>query len=72
MNFSTQLIEVFDYLGSRIGMAIDWTNQNVAPYLEELVSRWINYEIVKASIWILISIIVIGVCIYSIKIVKYF
>lgn len=62
MNFSTQLIEVFDYLGSKIGMAIDWTNQNVAPYLEELV---------KTSIWILISIIIISACIYSIKFVKY-
>ena len=58
MNFSSQFIEVLDALCEKFGIAIDWTSQNVVPYVTELATRIITYEIWTSAAWIAISAIV--------------
>lgn len=53
---SEEIIKVLDELGKRFGIALDWSNQNIMPYLQELMRRFICYRNVAACIWIIISI----------------
>lgn len=54
-----KIIEVLDYLGEKIGLAIDWTAENVYPQVIEFMGRYRTYEIVIDIIWILIA---LGCC----------
>lgn len=45
MEFSREIIAILDYLCQRFGIAIDWTSDNVMPYLQDLGERFIQYEI---------------------------
>ena len=58
MSFSSQFIEVLDALCDKIGIAIDWTSQNVIPYITDLTTRIITYEISTSAAWIVIAAIV--------------
>ncbi len=58
MSFSSQFIEVLDALCDKIGIAIDWTSQNVVPYVTDLATRIITYEIWTSAAWIIIAAIV--------------
>lgn len=51
MEFSQEIINVLDYLCSKFGIAIDWTSENVLPYLEELCGRYIQYEVYTSIAW---------------------
>lgn len=33
MQVSDQIIEVLNYLGEKLGVTIDWTSENVLPYV---------------------------------------
>ena len=55
MSFSSQFIEVLDALCEKFGIAIDWTSQNVVPYLTDLAARIIIYEISTSAVWIVIA-----------------
>ena len=54
MSFSSQFIEVLDALCDKIGIAIDWPSQNVVPYVTDLATRIITYEIWTSAAWIVI------------------
>ena len=54
MSFSSQFIEVLDALCEKFGIVIDWTSQNVMPYLTDLAARFISYEIWTSMAWIVI------------------
>lgn len=56
---NNKIIEVLDYLGEKIGLAIDWTAENVYPQVIEFMGRYRTYEIVTDIIWILIA---LGCC----------
>ena len=58
MSFSSQFIEVLDALCEKFGIVIDWTSQNVVPYLTDLAARIITYEIWTSVAWIVIAAIV--------------
>lgn len=53
---SEEIIKVIDELGKRFGIVIDWSNQNILPYLQELLKRFICYRNITACVWIIISI----------------
>ena len=36
---SEEVIKILDNLGEKFGIAIDWTSENIAPYLTELYER---------------------------------
>ena len=58
MSFSSQFIEVLNALCDKIGIAIDWTSQNIVPYVTDLAARIITYEIWTSAAWIVIAAIV--------------
>lgn len=53
---SEEIIKVLDDLGNRFGIAIDWTSENVMPYLQDLFTRFINYKIGTTIMWIVICV----------------
>ncbi len=54
MVFSQEIINVLDYLCNKFGIAIDWTSENVMPYLEDLCGRYIQYEIYTSIAWMVV------------------
>lgn len=51
MKFSQEIINVLNYLGQKFGIAIDWTSENVVPYLQDLGARYIRYEVFTSIAW---------------------
>ena len=64
MTFSEQLIYLIDEFAERIGIVIDWTSSSVMPYIQDLVGRYIMYELVMASV-------VTGLCIIGVIVAVY-
>lgn len=54
---SEEIIKVLDNLAERFGVAVDWTSTNVIPYLQELCSKYITYEIAISVTWLVIGIL---------------
>ena len=61
MVFSNEIISVLDYLCNKFGIAIDWTSENVMPYLESLCGKYIRYEIFTSVAWIAIMLSITGI-----------
>lgn len=64
---SKEIIEVLDALSDRLGMSIDWTQNNIIPYLQEICSKYVNYEIATSIVWIVVGIILLIVAALAIK-----
>ena len=54
MYISDEIIKVLEYLGSEIGLTIDWTSNNVLPYIEQLCEKFIIWEVNTSFAWIVI------------------
>ena len=63
MSFSKEIIEIFDYLGEKLGIAIDWSSANAVPYLQELCGKYIKWEIATSIVWLVIGAILMLLCI---------
>lgn len=61
MNVSEQIINVLDNLCQKFGLAIDWSAENILPYLKELCGKFINYEINTSITWIVIMLILCAI-----------
>lgn len=61
---SSQIIDVINELCSKFGIAIDWSQKNVQPYLESLVTKAVNYELYTSIMWIVIGAILIGISLF--------
>ena len=59
MSFSENFINIMDAIGKQLGIAIDWTSQNVVPYIEQLSQRIINYEMCMHGFYLAISVAII-------------
>lgn len=69
---SEEIIKVLDDLGDRFGIAIDWTSENVLPYLQNLMNRFITYNIAINILYIAVcAIIIVGSIIGIPKISRY-
>lgn len=53
MSVSDQIIAVINDLCAKFGIAIDWTAENVMPYIEDLCARYIQFEIQTSIAWII-------------------
>lgn len=69
MKASDQIIEVLDYLGEKLGISIDWTSENILPYIQTLCGKYINWEIATSIVWLIVGIVFI---ILSVICFKYF
>lgn len=71
ITLSSQIIELLNYLGEKMGVAIDWTNSNMMPYLESIFSKYINYFFLSRVIPMgLILIVAIFFTIISVRYLK--
>lgn len=63
MTFSEQFKDIFNMLCEKIGVAIDWTQENIIPYVMELCKRFVILNIVEEALWLvsgIIAVVVIG------------
>ena len=60
---STEIIKVLDAISERLGVAIDWTTENIMPYLEQLLKRYATLKITYSSIGIFVG---VALCITAI------
>lgn len=66
---SKEIIEVLEYISSKMGIAIDWTSENVWPKVMEVLSRYGKYEIMANVITMLICFILMILCVLAIRVV---
>ena len=59
---SDEIIKLLDDLGRRFGIVIDWSSENVLPYLQDLMSRYVNYEVMTSVVYIVVSLVAIIGC----------
>ena len=52
MSFSENFISIMNAIGDKIGIAIDWSSQNIIPYMEVLGNRIVNYEMYTSVAWL--------------------
>ena len=65
MEVSKEIIEVLDYLGDKLGIAVDWTDKNVLPYVQQLCEKFIKWDIATSVFWIVVGIVLaIGGCLF--------
>ena len=62
---SDEIIKVLDNIGEKVGITIDWTSQNILPYLQDLMHRFISLQNAKAIAWIIILSISVIIAIIS-------
>lgn len=43
MTISEEIIKILSELGNMLGITIDWTSENIIPYLQELLSKYASY-----------------------------
>ena len=67
MTISEQIIQVINTLCAKFGIAINWTSENVIPYIEVLCKKLITYEIVTSAMWILLTWVLFGASVIAIK-----
>ncbi len=65
---STEIVQVLDYLCSKIGITIDWTAENIWPQAVEFMGRYRTYSIAQYIFWIVVS---VGFIIFSTIVIKY-
>ena len=58
MTISEQIIQVMEKLCEKFGIAIDWTAENVVPYITMLCQKLITFEIASSVMWFLFWLII--------------
>lgn len=61
ISFSDELIKTFDYLLSQFGIAVDWTGENVIPYLQTLAEKLVRFEINTSIMGLVVGVVVLTV-----------
>ena len=52
---SQEIINVLNYLGEQLGIAIDWSSENVWPQVVDILGRYRLFELVTTGIWLVIE-----------------
>ena len=67
MTVSEQIISVLDTLCEKFGIAINWTSENVVPYVEILCRKLVTYEIATSIAWLIFDILILVASIILVK-----
>lgn len=54
-----QIIEILNSVSKKFGMAIDWSNKNILPYIEQLSNKIVKYDLYKSIFSLIVSITII-------------
>lgn len=52
---SDEIIKVLDDLSEKFGFAIEWSSENVMPYLEQLADSIVKYEMTTSILWLVLN-----------------
>lgn len=55
--------EAINILADKFGIAIDWTSDNVIPYLKDILERVVQYKVLTNSIGLGISLLILIACV---------
>ena len=68
---SEEIINVLNYLGEQLGIAIDWSAENVWPQVMDILGRYRLLEIISTAMWIFAEVAaIIFALVVSIKCIK--
>ena len=70
MNFGDETIKILNYLGEKFGIAIDWTSDSVLPYLQQLCTKFIEWDTSTSIAWIIGAIFAIIAAIIFVLVVN--
>lgn len=68
---SDEVIKVLDNLSERFGVVIDWSSQNVLPYIQQLSEKIVRWEIATSLFWLIIGVLLCVSLIWQINGIKY-
>lgn len=67
MSVSEEIIKVLDALAEKFGIAVDWTSENVFPYLQTLCDKFVRYELVTSIIGLVFGVIVAVMSVFAFR-----
>ena len=56
---SQEIINVLNYLGEQLGIAIDWSSENVWPQVMDILGRYRLFELVSIGFWLIMEVIMV-------------
>lgn len=62
---SDQIISVVNNLCDKFGIAIDWSQKNMQPYLEELMHKAVNYKFCTSVMWLAVGILLVFFSVFA-------
>lgn len=64
---SQEIINVLEYLSNQLGIAIDWTSENVWPQVIEILGRYRLLKLVGLGGWLIAEVIMVVVVFFVLK-----
>ena len=64
---SEEIIEILEYISGKLGIAIDWTSENVWPQVTEFLGRYRLLKLIETSGWLIAEVIMIIVTFFILK-----
>lgn len=61
-----EIYNTIDKLAEKFGIAVNWGNKNVVPYIQDLITRYSKFEIASSAIWSIICFVLVILCIIGI------
>lgn len=66
-----ELCNVIDKIAEKIGVVVDWSNENMMPYIQDIIQRYRTMSIVETIIIMAVCALIITICvIVAIKMIK--
>lgn len=69
-----EICNVIDKLAEKFGLAVNWGNENIMPYIQDLIARYSRCQIINLGIWSLIMFTLMILCfveiVYSLRSIK--
>lgn len=62
MDIVDQIVKIIEALCEKLGIAVDWTTETVGPYVEEIVGKFIKFEIASSIFNICIVVFLSALC----------
>lgn len=52
MTVSEEIIKVLDAICAKFGIVVDWSAENIIPFLNQICGHFVTYEIATSVLWI--------------------
>ena len=56
---SNQIIQTLEYLFEKFGIAVNWSTETVLPAVQELMSRYAKYVIIRTCVWVTVYLLIL-------------